>query len=270
MNSKFFAFLTISFLAAGSAVGQTFSNPIQISRDAGAHDPALHTGRDGTIYISWFENNADIYFSHSSDGGSTFSIPVRVSQQVTTNEWTSLLQRAPNFGIDTKGTIHLVWMEARIPDPRTNQEQSDIWYARSTDHGMTWTAPVSIMDANDSELYDQDYPAIAIDSQNTLYVCYLDNRDLLRGIVPHYKMMLERSVDGGATWSDPVIADQLPVSDAGTCECCRDDIAASPEGHVYIAFRTSMTETDGDKRDIFICRSRDGGLTFDSSIRCQL
>src|ERR1019366_10416879 len=51
---------------------------------------------------------------------------------------------------------------------------------------------------------------------------------------------------------------------------CRQDIAVSPEGHLYIAFRTSMTEPGGDERDIFICRSMDGGRTFDSSIQCQL
>src|ERR1017187_3913648 len=147
-------------------------------------------------------------------------------------------------------------MEARIGD------QSDIWYVRSTDNGQTWTQPLSIMDADDSEKYAQDFPAIACDSSNNLYVSYLDNRYLMRGLVDHYKMQLERSTDGGATWSLPVIADKLPFENSGTCECCRQDIAVSPEGHVYIAFRTNMTETNGEKRDIFICRSMNGGITF--------
>jgi hypothetical protein len=243
---------------------------VPVSKDAGAHSPAMHVGRDGTIFVSWFENNADIYFSHSTDGGKTFALPVRVSREVTTNGSTSLLQRAPNFAIDTKGIIHLAWMEARIPSPKTGQEQTDIWYVHSTDNGSTWTKPFSIMDADDSELYAQDFPAIACDSSDNLYVSYLDNRYLERGLTDHYKMQLERSTDGGTKWSLPVIADKLPVENSGTCECCRQDIAVSPEGHVYIAFRTNMTEADGDKRDIFICRSMDGGVTFDSSIRCQL
>ncbi|MFI5201994.1 MAG: T9SS type A sorting domain-containing protein, partial [Candidatus Kapaibacterium sp.] len=225
-------------------------------------------------YVSWFENNADIYFSHSTDGGTSFTPPVLVSQQITTNnsnyQFTSLLQRAPNFALDTNGVIHLVWMDSRIKNPETNQDQSDIWYTRSTDKGATWTQPASIMDADDSEKYAQDYPAIAIDSSDNLYVSYIDNRYLMRRVVPHYKLQLERSTDGGTTWTNPIIADKLPFVDAGTCECCRDDIAVSPSGHVYIAFRTSMTEGTRDMRDIFIARSMDGGVTFDSSIQCQL
>jgi hypothetical protein len=252
------------------AFGQTFSTPVQVSTHAGAHSPVLHVDRSGAIDVTWFENNADIYFSRSTDGGTDFLPPVRVSRQITTNNYTSLLQRAPEFAFDTKGNIHLVWMEARVKTPVTNQEQTDIWCVRSTDNGASWTQPLSIMDADDSDKYAQDFPAIACDSSNNLYVSYLDNRYLERGLIDHYKMQLERSTDGGATWSLPVIADKLPFENSGTCECCRQDIAVSPEGHVYIAFRTNMTESNGEKRDIFICRSTNSGITFDSSIRVQL
>ena len=270
MNFKVVIAAALFSLPCIIAKGQTFSTAVAISADAGAHSPAMHVGRDGTIFVSWFENNADIYFSRSSDNGMTFSPPVRVSRQVTTNNFTSLLQRVPNFAIDTNGTIHLVWMEGRILRPGSKQEETDVWYARSTDKGATWTQPFNIIDADDSDLYAQDFPAIAIDSSNNLYVCYIDNRYLERGIVPHYKLQCERSTDGGKTWSKPVIADKLPFENAGTCECCRTDIAASPDGHIYTAFRTNMTEPTGDKRDIYIARSMDGGLTFDSSIQCQL
>ena len=274
MNYRILAPAVLFGFFATTVLGQTFSTPIQVSTDGGAHSPAMHVGRDGTIYVSWFENSADIYFSHSINGGASFTPPVHVSQQITTNnqnyQFTSLLQRAPNFAIDTKGVIHLVWMDSRLNNPETNRPQSDIWYVRSTDKGATWTQPRSIMDADDSEKYAQDFPAIACDSSDNLYVSYLDNRYLMRGLLRHYKMQCERSTDGGATWSLPVIADKLPVANSGTCECCRDDIAVSPQGHVYIAFRTSMTEDTGDMRDIFIARSMDGGVTFDRSIQCQL
>jgi hypothetical protein len=128
------------------------------------------------------------------------------------------------------------------------------------------------MDGDDSQRYAQDFAAIACDSSDNLYVSYLDNRWLMRGEPSdHYQMHLQRSTNNGATWSNPVIANKLSVLSSGTCECCRQDIAASPEGHVYIAFRTSQELSSTlDDRSIFICRSWDKGATWDNSIRCQL
>ncbi|MDP4200577.1 MAG: hypothetical protein Q8922_08155 [Bacteroidota bacterium] len=239
--------------------------PVQISTNAGAHSPTMHVGRDGSIYVSWFERNANIYFSHSTDRGQTFSTPVPVSNQGQwATQWTSELQRSPEFAIDTKGVIHLVWAEARVTSA------SDVWYVRSTDSGKTWSQPLSIMDPGDSASFSQDFAVIACDSSDNLYVSYLDNRQIMAKTGKHYKMQLERSTNGGLSWSLPVIADKLAFDTSGTCECCRQDIAVSPDGHVYIAFRTSMNTPLGDMRDIFICRSWDGGQTFEPSIQCQL
>lgn len=257
--------LAFAYWMPHSAFAQiSMTSAVQVSTALGAHSPAMHVGRDGAVYVSWFQANADIYFSRSTDQGQTFATPVRVCRQVTTNQYTSLLQRAPEFAIDTKGVIHLVWTEARVTSA------SDVWYVHSTDSGKTWTPPLSIMDPGDSANYSQDFSAIACDSSDNLYVSFLDNRYIMAKTGKHYRMHIERSTNGGQTWSLPVIADKLPADTSGTCECCRQDIAASPEGHVYIAFRTNMTTPTGDKRDIFICRSWDGGRTFDSSIRCQL
>jgi hypothetical protein len=265
MKHNCIAFLLLLTAPISALAQVSFTAPVRISLNAGAHAPVVHVGRAGIIFASWFERSADIYFAKSTNGGKSFSSPVRASRQVTTNIYTSMLQRAPEFVVDTKGTIHLVWTEGRLGS------QSDVWYIRSTDQGTTWTQPTSIMDADDSQKYAQDFSAIACDSSDNLYVSYLDNRWLMRGAASdHYQMHMQRSTDGGKTWLDPVIANKLSVLSSGTCECCRQDIAVSPEGHVYIAFRTSQDLTNSlDDRSIFICRSWDKGVTWDNSIRCQ-
>src|SRR4051812_34040597 len=108
------------------ANAQSFSAAVPVSKAADAHSPCMHVGPDGTIFVSWFQAKADVYFARSTDGGNTFSAPVRACRQVTDNNYTSLLQRSPEFAIDTKGTIHLVWTEG------APKAASDVWYIQST------------------------------------------------------------------------------------------------------------------------------------------
>jgi hypothetical protein len=221
----------------------------------------MHLGGDGTIYVSWFDRAADIYFTRSTDGGTTFVPEVRVSKGISTNSYTSLLQRTPQFAVDTRGNIHLIWMEDRI------NGQTDIWYSRSTDQGGTWSAPASIMDANDSAKYPQDFPAIAIDSADNIYVAFLDFRGGLNRSEQYTHLFMIKSLDGGATWSNPVNALRYPdpITNAGTCQCCKIDIEASREGHLYIAFRSDIN----NRRDIWAVRSMDGGASWDPAILVQ-
>src|SRR6185312_1960225 len=168
-------------------------------------------------------------------------------------------QRAPNFAIDTKGVIHLAWVEARIG------EQQDVWYVRSMDSGRTWSVPVSIMDADDSATYAQDFSAIAVDSMNNVYVAFLDGREVQRGTSDNMQLYMIKSSDQGMTWLPPVKANKYVNGIGGTCECCKLDIAASKEGHVYIAYRSDIK----NRRDVWIARSMDQGVTWDSTILAQ-
>jgi hypothetical protein len=257
------ACLLIVFTIVGgiltSATAQTFDAPVKVSGTTAAHSPLAKFGRNGDLYVAWFANAADIYFARSADAGSTFSVPVKVSSQITSNIYTSLLQRTPRFVVDTRGVIHMTWTEERM------NGQNDIWYVRSTDRGNTWTMPKSIMDPDDSATYPQDFCNIACDSSDNLYVAYLDFRGVVRGVQENAQLYLTRSLDGGATWTEPVVANKFKNGIGGTCECCKLDIAVTRSGAVDIAFRSNID----NKRDVWLARSSDRGVTFDSTIRIQ-
>ena len=153
----------------------------------------------------------------------------------------------------------MVWTEDRI------NAQNDVWYVRSNDNGKTWTQPVSIMDADDSAKYSQDFAAIAIDSSEHLYVTFLDNRDLLRKTSTNMQLLMIKSVDGGNTWSKAIRASNMPRGIGGTCECCKQEIVSSPEGHLYSAFRSNINNV----RDIYIARSMNSGDSWDTAIKAQ-
>src|SRR5205085_9699131 len=117
----------------------------------------------------------------------------------------SNFQRGREFIVNTKGHIHMVWVSGRF-----GSSQPDVWYVRSTDMGSTWTMPVSLDGADDSSKYAQDFPSIACDSNDNLYVSFLDAREAQRKRATNNQLFFTRSTDGGIIWTIPKRADMPP------------------------------------------------------------
>jgi hypothetical protein len=263
MNRTLLSFFaaTLIYLVPALIAAQGFYNIIRVNPDpAGTSErsPILQLGRDNGIYIAYIKGNAsgDIYFTRSTDNGATFMTPTRVT---TTGNIDASFQRTAQFALDTKDNIHMVWMEDRVND------QPDIWYSHSMDKGMTWSTPVCVVDADDSSKYMQDFCSIAVDSSDNIYVSFLDFREEQRKTTMYGELRLTRSSDGGKTWSVNTKVNVMPNGIGGTCECCKQDIAVSPEGHVYIGFRSNIN----NRRDIWVARSMDKGDTFEEAILIQ-
>lgn len=250
----------IVWMLASSANAQTLTPPRLLSiSDSNVADraPIIHI-RNGVQYLSWVRSvknsaNGDIWFTRSTDGGQTFA---GRSQVTTTGNINSNFQRAGQFVIDPQGTIHLIWLGEvnRLPD---------VFYARSTDQGVTWTAPQSL--TLDSGKHAQDFPSIACDSSGVVYVAWIDARDRKNLGDKFDQLYFTRSMNGGASWNIPSRVNRNPNNIGGTCECCKTDMEVSPDGDIYIAFRTNLDNI----RDIFIARSFDRGNTWGEIIRAQ-
>jgi len=258
---RWFIVIALGNLPFSTLSAQEFATPIQVNpavKDAVESAPVIHASRDGDVYISYIApttSSSDIYFTRSANAGNTFAAPTKVTNGANVN---ADYQRKAEFAIDPSGTIHMVWMETRV------NAQPDIWYARSTNKGTTWSTPISVCD--DSSKYVQDFASIAVDSSGTIYVSFLDERDVARKVLSNTQLYVTKSTDGGLTWSRNKRASIMPGNTGGTCECCKQDIAVSPEGHVYIAFRSNIK----NNRHIRIARSFDKGDTWETSIRAQL
>lgn len=188
--------------------GVTWSAPLRISKVAGDCIDSDNTvegavpaiGPNGEIYVSWAGPNG-IVFNKSSDYGNTWlnnEIPV----STIPGGWDysiSGIDRANGLPItvcDTsnspyRGTIYINWS-----DQRNGVSNTDIWLSKSTNGGLTWSAPAKVNDDNSNR--QQFLTWMTIDPTNGyLYFIFYDRRNHSDDLTDVY---LAVSTDGGNTF----------------------------------------------------------------------
>jgi len=137
--------------------GASWSGQINISRlgSVGVTDPEngdpVRTGdiipeiasdeRAGNddVYAVWQDarfndfQRDQVAFSRSTDGGRTWSTPVRISTHNDTQAFT------PAIRVDQHGNIGVTYYDFRNNDPATPALETDVWFTRSMNGGQTWS-----------------------------------------------------------------------------------------------------------------------------------
>src|SRR5688572_13056021 len=126
-------FTALFLFVAVLASAQEFSSFLRVNSDSTFSDrePWMQV-HNGTIYVSWVKvpstGPGEAYFTHSEDGGRSFLPAVKATSGA---KIPADLQRGAPFTIDTKGFIHMVWVEMRFHGP-DEKMQPDVFYIRST------------------------------------------------------------------------------------------------------------------------------------------
>jgi hypothetical protein len=204
-----------------------FDSSVQLTSDAAECNPVTATGSDGKLYVAWQDNrngNWDIYVSTSND----WSAEIRVTDSNDN-------QINPAIVVDSSlpNNAYIVWED----DRNGNQ---DIYVATSSDGFATKT--VSPITSNGS---DQVEPAIAADSDNTIYVVWTDTR--IRG-----KKDIYGAASNDGPWTNiPIVTEEESQSSPA--------IATEAVGAILHLVWVDDRTTDGDD-DIFYAKTT-GGLT---------
>ena len=83
-------------------------------------------------------NTTDVMFVRSTDGGLTFSAPVKVNDDpVNPNKW----HWFGTFSVAPNGRLDAVWHDTRNA---ANNTDSQLFYSYSTDAGVTWSPNVAV------------------------------------------------------------------------------------------------------------------------------
>lgn len=164
-------------------------------------------GPNGEIYVSWAGPNG-IVFKRSLDEGATWSSEILVNSMPTgwdmeipgLDRCNGLpITQCDTSGTATDGTIYINWA-----DQRNGSDDTDIWLAKSTDGGDTWTSEIRVNDDNPGN--QQFFTWMDVDQiTGDLWFVFYDRRaysDL------NTDVYLAHSADGGSTFNN------YPISDA--------------------------------------------------------
>ena len=169
-----------------------------------ACDYAPGSPYENNYYITWTKfptsGGSPIYFTRSTNGGTSFSTPLRISTS------SSCQFSCPATG--PNGEVYAVWY---------NYSGSNIKFDRSTDGGTTWGSDITVANFDDGfpsnpcgSFRTPSYPVIGCDISGGpyngwIYVCWADASS------GEPDIYFSRSTNGGTSWSSPAI-----VNDDGT------------------------------------------------------
>jgi hypothetical protein len=128
-------------------------------------------GRDGDL-LAW----------RSSDGGRTWSAPVRVNDVAG-----SAREGLHAMASDGRDTLFAAWLDLRRPGMR-------VYGAVSKDGGGTWSANRLVYESPSGTVCQCCHPSVAVDASGTVHVLFRNALDGARDL------FLARSVDGGHTF----------------------------------------------------------------------
>jgi len=216
-------------------------------------DPRISVDTAGGLYLfTVYEDgsNSRLGVSRSESGGDTFD-----SQIVPISEprvsISSHGEQSPS-AVTTISGIFALWQEQAAGGA------SKIMAARSVNWGESFEKPVQVSDAQAASF--RGFPSIAVSPNGDVYATWLDERDMSPASKEEDSsyVYLAKSSDHGASFGSNV-----RVGDH-TCPCCRPSLAFGPKGEVYVAWRRVFP---GQKRDMVVSTSVDGGRTFADPVR---
>ncbi|MSR48063.1 MAG: hypothetical protein EXS13_13565 [Planctomycetes bacterium] len=175
----------------------------------------------------------------------------------------------PQVAADASGTLHLVTF-------RGEPTGGDLYYARSSDCGATFTPPIRVnRDDGDAMAIGNIRGAqLALgksrDGSTTVHVAWMGAaKSRVRGPKNATPMLYSRLVDGLAAFEPErnVITTHPGLDGGGT-------LAADDSGHVWVAWQAPLvppgprTSDEGEaKRTVWIAASSDGGAKFAAETR---
>jgi len=276
-----FYYLHLSNPAAGSWIDRIVCQKYDIETNLWSNDNymglngtkkqdkewAIVDRANNTIYVTWTqfdqygtsnpEKYSNIMFSKSTDGGASWASALQI------NEISGDCVDSDNT---TEGAVPAVGPEGQIYVAWAGP--AGLVFDRSLDGGQTWLdEDIFISDQPGGWAYDvsgifrcNGLPVTCCDvstnspHKGTIYVNWTDQRNG----DSNPDVWIAKSVDGGDTWSEPILVNDDNTDRAQFFSWMTIDQA---NGDVYVVFYDRRNYNNANT-DVYLARSTDGGQTF--------
>jgi len=248
--------------------GASWSSPVALDADANVDDNddtnvALATDAAGNWLAIWQSSpsagSANVLASHSFDAGESWSPAVTINQIAG-------YHIGPHLATDGSGNWIAAWA-SNVTSTGAVGRDFDIYSARSSNAGASWTNPALLNVNADSDSGDDYFPRIATDGSGS-WIAVWSSDDSLDDTLgrKNFDVLSAQSSDLGASWSAPAPLNANAACDVG------DDLDARVLGDGegdWLALwgsRYPLGDTIGKDSDILIahldssplaCQSRD-------------
>lgn len=211
-----------NILLSMSKNGKKWSEPIQISQTPGncldddnTAEGAVPAVVDNRVFIAWANQNK-IFLDRSFDGGNLWlTNDIAIAEQP--GGWDMKIpghdrcNGMPVLMVDKskspmRGSLYITWA-----DQRNGENNTDIWFMRSSNYGDNWTPPLKVN--NDTSNRHQYFPWMTVDGvTGVIYIVYYDRRnyeDMQTDVYVAY------SIDGGINFKNVKISESpfIPSED---------------------------------------------------------
>jgi len=228
----------------------------RVATDGAGHWVAVWNSDDdlgGTI-----GTDADILVARSTDNGATWTAPAALNTNAATDSGGDLY---PQVATDDGGNWVAVWYSNE--DMGGIGGDYDILVSRSTDNGATWTAPAALNINATTDSGDDRHPQVTTDGAGNWLAVWWSEDSLEGGIGTDYDILVARSTDNGATWSDPAALNANAATDSGVDQQPKSATDASGNWvAVWSSYEPNVGGGIGADCDILVARSTDNGATW--------
>ncbi len=189
------------------------------------------------VHIVWQDyrdGESEIYYKRSTDEGLSWGVDTRITNNFGESNY-------PSIAI-SGSTLHVAWWDTRITS------NSEIYYKRSTDMGITWGADIRL--TNDPSFSMQH--CLSVSGQN-VHIVWIDRRE------GNDEVYYKRSTDAGISWgADIRLTNNSQISSSPS--------VSSSGATVHVVW--------DDYRDvwpeIYYKRSTDNGTSWGADIRVSV